>query len=810
MKKILLITICLFVLETLNAQSYEWAKSFSGSSVKVGESIYIDDLGNVYTTGYFSGTVDFDPGAGVYNLTSAGGRDVFVQKMDSNGNFLWAKSLGGAQNDMSNSIVIDNTGNLYITGSFLGTADFDPNIGTTSLTSAGGSDIFVQKMDAMGNLLWVKSLEGTGNDSGESIALDGFGNVYITGSFQATIDFDPGPGTMNLTSNGSNEVFVLKMNGSGVFIWAKSFGGTASDGGVSITIDTYGHIYTAGIFNGIVDFDPGTGIVNLTQVNGVFVQKMDASGNFIWAKSSGVGALNPDFGLSVMTDASGNVYSTGCFQGTTDFDPGAGTNDITSAGSYDVFVQKMDSNGNFLWAKSFGGASSDIGYSVKVDASNNVFVTGHFGGIVDFDTGAGTSYLYSNGLVDAFVLKMDASGDFLWAKSFGGVIEDGGRSIAVDASNNLYTIGYFYGTVDFDPSSETANLFTEGYGDIFVLKLSPCFTASGTDSITACDSYTWIDGNTYTISNNTATHTFITAAGCDSLATLNLTINSSTAGTDSITACDLYTWIDGNTYTASNNTAIYTVINSAGCDSLVTLNLTIKNSNTGTDVITACDSYTWIDGNTYTASNNTAVYTLINTAGCDSVVTLSLTINNSTTGTDSITACDSYTWIDGNTYSVSNNTSTYTLFNSAGCDSVVTLNLTINNSNTGTDTVTAIDSYTWIDGNTYTESNDTATYVLTNAVGCDSLITLNLTIETTSDSGSEINVFPNPTNGNFYLDLGSVTDAEISISTGGQVIDNISVIQDQGVNLIIDGPAGIYFVTVYLSTGATTITLVKL
>jgi ELWxxDGT repeat protein len=260
---------------------------------------------------------------------------------------------------------------------------------------------------------------------------------------------------------------------------------------------------------------------------------------------------------------------------------------------------------------------------------------------------------------------------------------------------------------------------------------SPCSTTFSTDVISECDSYTWIDGNTYTASNNTATFTLTNAAGCDSIVTLDLTINNSNTGTDVQTACDSYTWIDGNTYTASNNTATFTLTNAAGCDSIVTLDLTINNSNTGTDIITACDSYTWIDGNTYTASNNSATFTLTNAAGCDSIVTLDLTINNSNTGIDVQTACDSYTWIDGNTYMASNNTATWTLTNAAGCDSIVTLDLTINNSNTGTDVITACDSYTWIDGNTYTASNNSATFTLTNAAGCDSLVSLELTILST-------------------------------------------------------------------------------
>jgi PDZ domain-containing secreted protein len=174
-----------------------------------------------------------------------------------------------------------------------------------------------------------------------------------------------------------------------------------------------------------------------------------------------------------------------------------------------------------------------------------------------------------------------------------------------------------------------------------------CVGDSGLNNITACDSYTWIDGITYTASNNTATHTLSNAVGCDSVFTLDLTINNSSSATDLITACDSLTWIDGVTYTNSNNTATYNLTNAVGCDSLVTIDLIINNSSTGSDVITAIDSLTWIDGVTYKNSNNTATYNLTNAIGCDSLVTIDLIIKSSRSETDVQTSRNSITWIDG-------------------------------------------------------------------------------------------------------------------------------------------------------------------
>ena len=283
----------------------------------------------------------------------------------------------------------------------------------------------------------------------------------------------------------------------------------------------------------------------------------------------------------------------------------------------------------------------------------------------------------------------------------------------------------------YSSNNNTASVsFTAANGcdSVVLLNLTILPQSTWTDVITACGSYTWIDGTTYTSSTNTATTTLTASNGCDSVVTLDLTINTPASGTDVITACGSYTWIDGTTYTSSTNTATTTLTASNGCDSVVTLDLTINTPASGTDVITACGSYTWIDGTTYTSSTNTATTTLTASNGCDSVVNLDLTIIPPANGVDSVTACGSYTWIDGNTYTSNNSTAVDTLTGSNGCDSIVTLNLVISNTYATTDVITACSSYTWINGNTYTASTDTVTTTLTASNGCDSIVTLDLTI----------------------------------------------------------------------------------
>ncbi|MBR6064602.1 MAG: hypothetical protein IKP54_10665, partial [Bacteroidales bacterium] len=267
-----------------------------------------------------------------------------------------------------------------------------------------------------------------------------------------------------------------------------------------------------------------------------------------------------------------------------------------------------------------------------------------------------------------------------------------------------------------------------GCDSVVTLHLTINHSTEGVDEQIACNSFTWIDDSTYTVSTNTPTVTLTNAAGCDSVVTLHLTINQSTEGVDEQIACNSFTWIDDSTYTVSTNTPTVTLTNAAGCDSVVTLHLTINHSTEGVDEQIACNSYTWIDDITYTESTNTPTVTLTNAAGCDSIVTLHLTINHSTEGVDEQIACNSYTWIDDITYTESTNTPTVTLTNAAGCDSVVILHLTINHSTEGIDEQIACDNYTWINDSTYTVSTNTPTVTLTNAAGCDSVVTLHLTV----------------------------------------------------------------------------------
>ena len=405
---------------------------------------------------------------------------------------MWAKRFGSTGFDHGNAIAVDGSGNVFTSGYFNATVDFDPGAGTFTLATAGNADVFISKLDAAGNFVFAKRIGGAGNDIGNAIRLDAAGNVLTTGSFDGTVDFDPGAATVNLVSSGaSTDIFISKLDASGNYVWAKRMGGSFTDRGYSSEADAGGNVYTTGYFQGNADFDPGAGTFTLSSSSNtedIFVSKLDASGNFLWARAMG-GAGN-DQAISLALDASGNVHTTGWYQGVADFDPGPTTFTLNSPPGIndEIFVSKLNASGNFVWAKHMGGSTMDEGFSIDVDGSGNVYTTGGFTGTADFDPGPGTFTLTAPGIADdIFISKLDATGNFVCAGKLGGTGDDWGLAIAVDATGNIYSSGFFNGTGDFDPNAGIFNLTSAGGADAFISKLSPSCSGVGMNEIVASD-----------------------------------------------------------------------------------------------------------------------------------------------------------------------------------------------------------------------------------------------------------------------------------------------------------------------------------
>ena len=324
-----------------------WVKGVAASTFYGNKSLAVDNFGNIYFGGYFNGTTDFDSGLGVFNLISAGNRDVFVSKLNQSGNFLWAKKIGGTSTDELTSLSIDSSGNVCLIGSYGSTTDFDPGPGTFTMTAGSSANMFVTKLNTLGDFMWAKSIKGTGLIFPKSSVIDILGNIYISGYYTKKVDFDPSLSAyLDSAAVGCYNIFLLKLNSLGSFIWEKPwYGGSNPCIGNSVVLDSYGGLYMTGSFYTSMDFDPSSSVYQLFSLasfnRNVFALKLDTAGIFKWATSLGNTTCD---GFAITVDKSNNVYTTGGHFGIFDADPSANTYYLSAngGGSQDIFIQKMD------------------------------------------------------------------------------------------------------------------------------------------------------------------------------------------------------------------------------------------------------------------------------------------------------------------------------------------------------------------------------------------------------------------------------------------------------------------------------------
>ncbi len=441
--------------------NFIWARKIGNTDFTQTRDLSVDSIGNLYSVGYFSGLMDFDPGPGTHNVASLGvNGDYFILKLDSAGNFLWARTFGGDSSSV-HKIEMDLTGNVYVVGDFSeGVVDFNPGAGVFNLTAPYGNTTgFILKLNSSGNFVWAKSFGGAAYGSLSdinSIKFDRYGNIYTTGRYYKTIDFDPSAGVSTLTSIGSSvadaEIFVLKLDSMGGFIWVKSLESNALTFSSDISVDTFGNVYTVGRFAGTLDLDPNVGVSNFVAginstyyvMNG-FISKLDSLGNFVWGKQL-YDTLNAHF-ISIEVDIHGNIYTAGLFNGMVDFDLGSGIFNLNpgavSIWSNYTFVTKFDYLGNFIWAGSMNNGASGTSYNLarSLVVNNHIYLTGDYYGTIDFDpTGGVTSFTSTFGN-SSFVAKLSNTASF--------------SSLEINEINNDTQISIFP-----NPTNGSFNVFT--------------------------------------------------------------------------------------------------------------------------------------------------------------------------------------------------------------------------------------------------------------------------------------------------------------------------------------------------------------
>ncbi len=321
-----------------------------------------------------------------------------------------------------------------------------------TLTSNGLYDIFIAKIDESGNWIWADNVFGNYDDHGIEICNDPYGNLYITGFFNNSISF----GSTELISNGSRDIFIAKLNQNNEWEWAKNAGGIEMDIGYGICSDSEGNAYITGIFRDTASF----GSINLTSCGetDVFIAKLDVNGNWLWVNE--INGSDLVYGIGICTDSNNNIYATGSFQETATFGPFS----LTSSGDNDVFVSKMSSDGNWIWVNCSIASLRATSKDIIEDTDGNVYIIGSFVSDVSF----GDINLSSVGWDDVFVAKIDEYGNWIWANKAGGISIDFGNGICIDNLGNLYITGSFYSyAIYFGDLS----VITEGWSDIFIAKM---------------------------------------------------------------------------------------------------------------------------------------------------------------------------------------------------------------------------------------------------------------------------------------------------------------------------------------------------
>jgi hypothetical protein len=481
MKNLLLIATVLWAGFTVNAQTnYEWAKTVGGLNYDNGNAITLDNAGNVYVTGRFQKYVgvpaDFDPGNGVYNLEAIGQYDAFILKLDPLGNLIWAKNIGSSGGvSEGNAISVDADGNVYTVGSFSYDADFDPSPTATFFLSApyiifnNPTNIFALKLNSNGDFVWAKSIGGTFSDVATALVLDATSNLYIAGTFTGTVDFDPNSGISELVGAGSKDGFVLKLDTSGNYVWAKAISGSNNDEVTAITLDNSENVFATGQFSATTDFDPSTATYKIAGI-GSFVLKLNSEGVFQMAKgfvSEGSVQAN-----AIKIDATGNIYTTGVHQGITDFDPSTASYNFTQTPfASDMFLSKLNSDGDFVWAKKIYSSAADNSKGLALDPSGNIYIVGTaYGSTLRIEN---ESTIITPGVSGDYltVLKFNPEGNLLGTNFIGSSIF--GNGIALDSNQDVYTVGTSFLAGSFENvfiSKMKINLFSLSVSDEIILK----------------------------------------------------------------------------------------------------------------------------------------------------------------------------------------------------------------------------------------------------------------------------------------------------------------------------------------------------
>ena len=687
---------------------YQWVRNIkSYGSLDQGMSIDVDNNNNIYISGTLEGFAEFDEFNFNNSLNTRGGTDIFVVKYDSNGLFRWGFTLGNVHNDYGRDLKIGPDGHIYITGIFVNVVDFNPGADTNHLVTWPSltENMFLAKYDTAGNYMWAGNITASDRSNGQKLALNIPGKVMVTGWFGGTADFDIDTGYYNLSSVGNptslRDIYLAQYDTSGKLQWVHRFGDTGHDYSKGLIIDSKNNIYLGGEFRATVDFDAGSGTANLSAVKGVnsdvFIAKYRSNGQYVWAKRFGDTGITLSGDLRL--DRDGNVFVTGAFGNTCDFDPGNATLNKTSNGAYDAFLSKLDSNGNLLWNRTFGGKGDEIGISVATDRFANVYAAGIFNDTVVFNQGGNISdTLIGKGYGDIFFTQYNecieptkpiasistdtiCKGDSLVLRVIGGSLngaEDwywytGGCGVRFAGKGSQITV----------IADSTRNYFVLGGGgcatadtcDTVGVYVRPSFTLNRT--FTICDNKTMFLGGQNRFVPGTYYDSFKTYQGCDSIVATRLNHNPTFNTELDIDICDNDSIFLQKAWRRTTNSYYDTFPSQLGCDSFVKVNLTVNPTYLITRNVAICGGESIFLGGAFQFFEGDYYDTFATIHGCDSIIMTSLSINPTYVTPINLTICGGDSILIFNKYRKAAGNYYDTLHTKLGCDSIIEARLNV-------------------------------------------------------------------------------------------------------------------------------------
>ena len=485
---------------SLASGAAQWATRIGGTGADIGTGISVDSAGNSYVTGYYNSSP-----VTIYNadtttfgtLANSANYDAYIVKYNTSGTAQWTTRIGGTNIDIGNGISVDSAGNSYVTGQYLSNPVTIYNAGGSTfgtLANSGSNDAFIVKYNTSGTAQWATRIGGTGSDTGTGISVDSAGNSYITGNYTSSpvTIYNADTTTFGtLANSGADDAYIVKYNTSGTAQWATHIGGTSTDLGYGISVDSAGNSYVTGYYgsNPVTIYNADTttfGTLANSANYDAYIVKYNTSGAAQW--TTRIAGSSFDQGINISVDVSGNSYVTGYYNSSpvTIYNAGGSTfGTLANSGADDAFIVKYNTSGTAQWTTRIGGTGSDTGNGISVDVSGNVYVTGHYLSspvtIYNADTTTfGT--LANSGADDAYIVKYNTSGTAQWATHIGGTSSDLGHAISVDVSGNVYVTGSYLSsplTIYNAGGSTFGTLANSGSTDAFIVKYASLPTGDG-------------------------------------------------------------------------------------------------------------------------------------------------------------------------------------------------------------------------------------------------------------------------------------------------------------------------------------------